>query len=80
MSRSVPPAEDSGGVNSMPWFCALILVVREVCFVILVSLTTVMSNAVFLNLSRWSRSSEILHIDHALISNKVKDLRSSGNF
>ena len=38
-------------------FSRLILVVREICFLILVSLTEIMSNTLFLR--RWSRSSKI---------------------
>ena len=53
---------------------------REVGFVILVPPAAIVANAVFLHLSRWSRSSKFLLKDHALISNKAKDLRSSGNF
>ena len=56
----MPPAEDSVGVNSMAHFLRLILVVREVCFVVLVSVTAIMPNTLFVNLSRWSRSSKFM--------------------
>ena len=45
----MPPAEDSVGANSMAQF--LRLVVRDVCFVILVSVTAIMSNTLFVHLT-----------------------------
>ena len=55
------------------------LVVREVCFIILVSLTAIMSNTLFVHLSRWTRSSKLLFKELALIWNKARDLCLSGN-
>ena len=55
MYRRVLPAEDSAGVNSQ-YFFRLISVISEVCFVILVSVTAIMSSTLFLLFSRWSRS------------------------
>ena len=76
----MPPAEDSIGVNSMAQFFRLILVLKEVCFVIVVSLTAIMSNTLFVHLSRWSRSSKVLFKECALIWNEARDLCFSGNF
>ena len=56
------------------------LVVREVCFLILVSLAAILSNTSFVHLSRWSRSSKFLFKEHALIWNKAKDFCFLGNF
>ena len=64
----------------MAWFFRFILVVREVCFTILVLLTVIMSYTLFVHLSRWSKSSKFLFEEHALIWNKVKVLCLSGNF
>ena len=58
----------------------LILVVREVSFVILVSLTAIRSNTLFADLSRWPRSSKLLFKEHALIWNKARDFYLLGNF
>ena len=56
------------------------LVVREVCFVILVSVTAIMSNSLFVHLSRWSSSSKFFLKEHALVWNKARDLCLLGNF
>ena len=56
------------------------LVVREVCFVILVSVTAVMSNSLFVHLSRWSSSSKFFLKEHALVWNMARDLCLLGNF
>ena len=50
------------------------VLVRQVCFVILVSMKASMSNALFVHLSRISRSSTFLFKEHALIWNKDRDL------
>ena len=76
----MPPAEEPVGVKSIAYFFRLILVVKEVCFVILVSVRAIMSNTLFVHLSRWSRSSKFLFKEHALIWNKARDLCLLGNF
>ena len=53
---------------------------RRSFFVILFSVTTIMSNTLFVHLSRWSRSSTFLFKEHALIWNKARDLCLLGNF
>ena len=56
------------------------MVIREVCFVILVSLTQIMWNILFVHFNRWSISSKFLFKEHALIWNNARNLRFSGNF
>ena len=58
----------------------MILVVREICFVVLDSLTAIISNTLFAHLSSWSRSSKFLFKEYALIWNKARYLCLSGNF
>ena len=45
-----------------------------------VSVTAIMSNTLFMHLSRWSRSSTFLFKEHALIWNKARDLCLLQNF
>ena len=45
-----------------------------------VSVTAIMSNTLFMHLSRWSRSSTLLFKEHALIWNKARDLCLLQNF
>ena len=56
--RRVPPAEDSAGVNSKESLFNLILQVEEVFLEILVSLTAIISNDLFVHFSRYTRSSK----------------------
>ena len=71
--RRVPPVEDSVGVDSKEWFFKLILQVKEVFLEILVPLTVVISNDLFVYFSRYSRSSKFLFNEHAFIWKKDRD-------
>ena len=67
---SDPPAEDSVGVDSKESFFTLILQVKEVFLEILVSLTAIISNDLFLHFSRYCRPSKFLFNEHAFIWKK----------
>ena len=56
------------------------LVLREDCFVILVSVTAIMSNIFFVHLVRWSSSPKFLFKEHALTWHKARDLCLLENF
>ena len=64
---SDPPAEDSVGVDSKESFLKLILHFKEVFLESLISLTTIISNDLFVDFSRYSRSSKFLLNEHAFI-------------
>ena len=71
--RRVPPAEDSVESDSKKQIFNLILQVREVFLEILVSLTAIISNDLFVHFSRYSRSSKFLFIEHAFTWKKDRE-------
>ena len=71
---SVPSAEDSTGVDSKEQFFKLILQFKEVFLKILVLLTAIISNDLFVHFSRYSRSSKFLFNKHAFIWKKDRYL------
>ena len=63
----VPPAEDSIGVNSMKNYSWLDLFVREIFFVVLVSVIAITSKFLFVQLKRCCKSSKLLLGEHEFI-------------
>ena len=52
---------------------------KEACFIILVWQITIMSNALFMNWNRWSRSSKFLLKKHTFICNRESHFCLRGN-
>ena len=70
----VPPAEVTTGVNSKAYLLRFKLFNKGTYFMILVSLTAIMSKTFLVELNKYWRSSKFLLREHALIWNRDSDL------
>ena len=80
MSRWVPPAVDSVGVNSKEQWFKLMLEVKEVFFIILVSLVVTISKTLFVHFNKCCRSSKFFFNEQEFMWNRENNLVLSENF